>query len=49
MDWEVINGITSIVGAICSVLGLGYFSAKSKAAVGTNGRIATVGITLITT
>ncbi|ALG51998.1 hypothetical protein L7E62_004750 [Vibrio parahaemolyticus] len=42
MDWEVINGITGIVGASCSVLGLGYFGAKSKAEVGTSDRIVTL-------
>lgn len=25
MNWEVVNGITGLVSAICAVLGIGYF------------------------
>jgi glucose uptake protein GlcU len=26
MDWEVINGITGLISAMCAVVGIGYFS-----------------------
>ena len=30
MDWEVINGITGLVSAICAVAGIGYFSSHKR-------------------
>ncbi len=30
MDWEIINGITGLVSAICAVLGVGYFSSHRR-------------------
>ncbi len=30
MDWDVLNGVTGVISAICSVLGLGYFGRKYR-------------------
>ena len=30
MDWEVINGITGLVSAICAVAGIGYFTTHNS-------------------
>ncbi len=42
LEWEVINGITGIVSALCSILGLGYFGAKRKSEIATSDRILTL-------
>lgn len=39
MDWDVLNGVTGVISAICSILGLGYFGRKSKYENETSGRI----------
>ncbi|EIO4097951.1 TPA: hypothetical protein NGU23_004600 [Vibrio parahaemolyticus] len=40
-DWETINGITGIISAICSVLGLGYFGTKRKSQIGSSDHVLT--------
>ena len=30
MNWEVLNGVTGIISAICAVVSIGYFSTHSK-------------------
>ncbi|CCN45253.1 membrane hypothetical protein [Vibrio nigripulchritudo MADA3029] len=42
LEWEVINGITGIVSAICSILGVGYFGTKRKSEIGTSDRMLTL-------
>ncbi|PKF76726.1 hypothetical protein CW749_25985 [Vibrio sp. vnigr-6D03] len=42
MEWETVNGITGLVSAICSILGLGYFGTKSKSEIETNDHIITL-------
>tara|TARA_R110000744_G_C19326862_1_gene558142 strand:- start:1001 stop:1345 length:345 start_codon:yes stop_codon:yes gene_type:complete len=41
MDWETVNGITGLISATCSVLGLGYFGMKRKSEIGASDRTLT--------
>ncbi len=41
MDWETINGITGIISAVCSVLGVGYFGIKGKSQIGLSDHVLT--------
>lgn len=31
MDWELINGITGLISAVCAILGIGYFGFQKGA------------------
>ncbi|EGR3370858.1 hypothetical protein DMJ37_23910 [Vibrio parahaemolyticus] len=42
MDWDVLNGVTGVISAICSVLGLGYFGRKYRYDTETSQRILSV-------
>ena len=42
MSWEVINEVTGIIGAIFSLLGLGYFGTRDRDDIGSSGRIVTL-------
>ncbi|HHF3276460.1 TPA: hypothetical protein ACPJ2Z_004686 [Vibrio alginolyticus] len=39
LEWEVINGLTGIVSAICSILGVGYFGTKRKSEINSSDRM----------